>query len=256
VRDCYEFGMRAFDLAERLQTPVFVLSDLDLGMNMWMSDPFPYPEKGWDRGKVLTDDDLAKLPKFERYRDVDGDGIPYRTVPGTKDPKGTYFTRGSGHDEAARYTESPEVYARNMARLARKLDTARTLLPAPVIEDDAEAEIGLVAYGSTHWAMIEARDQLRAAGVRTGYLLLKALPFAPTVASFLERYSTIVVVEQNRDGQVADLLRLERPALAARIRSVRHDTGMPIDARFVSDAVLAGARAASAPRAAAEGVTR
>jgi 2-oxoglutarate ferredoxin oxidoreductase subunit alpha len=256
VRDCYEFGMRAFDLAERLQTPVFVLSDLDLGMNMWMSDPFPYPEKGWDRGKVLTDDDLAKLPKFERYRDVDGDGIPYRTVPGTKDPKGTYFTRGSGHDEAARYTESPDVYARNMARLARKLDTARTLVPAPVIEDDAEAEIGLVAYGSTHWAMIEARDQLRAAGVRTGYLLLKALPFAPAVASFLERYSTIVVVEQNRDGQVADLLRLERPALAARIRSVRHDTGMPIDARFVSDAVLADARAARAPRAAAEGVTR
>ncbi|HTK32462.1 MAG TPA: 2-oxoacid:acceptor oxidoreductase subunit alpha [Candidatus Saccharimonadaceae bacterium] len=256
VRDCYEFGMRAFDLAERLQTPVFVLSDLDLGMNMWMSDPFPYPEKGWDRGKVLTDDDLAKLPKFERYRDVDGDGIPYRTVPGTKDPKGTYFTRGSGHDEAARYTESPDVYARNMARLARKLDTARTLVPAPVIEDDAEAEIGLVAYGSTHWAMIEARDQLRAAGVRTGYLLLKALPFAPAVASYLERYSTIVVVEQNRDGQVADLLRLERPALAARIRSVRHDTGMPIDARFVSDAVLADARAARAPRAAAEGVTR
>jgi 2-oxoglutarate ferredoxin oxidoreductase subunit alpha len=256
VRDCYEFGTRAFDLAERLQTPVFVLSDLDLGMNMWMSDPFPYPEKGWDRGKVLTDEDLAKLPKFERYRDVDGDGIPYRTVPGTKDPKGTYFTRGSGHDEAARYTESPEVYARNMARLARKLDTARTLLPAPVIEDDAEAEIGLIAYGSTHWAMIEARDQLRAAGVRTGYLLLKALPFAPAVASFLERYAKIVVVEQNRDGQVADLLRLERPALAARIRSVRHDTGMPIDARFVSDAVLADARAASAPRAAAEGVTR
>src|SRR5690349_12611110 len=156
VRDCYEFGMKALDLAERLQTPVFVLSDLDLGMNTWMSEPFAYPTQPWDRGKVLNDEQLAALPRFERYRDSDGDGIPYRTIPGlTHDAKGAYFTRGSGHDEAARYTESPEVYARNMDRLAKKLQTARTLVPPPVVEDDAAAEVGLIAYGSTHWAMIE-----------------------------------------------------------------------------------------------------
>src|SRR6185503_6529845 len=120
VEDCYEFGIQAFDLAERLQTPVFVLSDLDLGMNNWMSDPFRYPERPWDRGKVLSESELAALPKFERYRDVDGDGIPYRTLPGIPDPKGAYFTRGSGHDEAARYTEDPLEYRRGMDRLAKK----------------------------------------------------------------------------------------------------------------------------------------
>src|SRR6266850_4107413 len=142
VRDCYDMAMTAFDLAERLQTPVFVLSDLDLGMNNWMSDPFPYPDKPWDRGKVLDDTALANLEKFERYRDVDGDGIPYRTLPGGRDWKGAYFTRGSGHDEQARYTEDPEVYQRNMDRLAKKFETARTLVPKPVVEEDAGAEVG------------------------------------------------------------------------------------------------------------------
>ena len=238
VRDCYEFGMKALDLAERLQTPVFVLSDLDLGMNNWMSEPFVYPDRPWDRGKVLTDADLATLPKFERYRDVDGDGIPYRTLPGTKDPKGVFFTRGSGHDEAARYTESPEVYARNLDRLARKFDTARTLVPEPEQWHDDGAEVGLIAYGSTHWAMIEARDQLAAAGIASGYLLLKALPFTTHLAAFLERYPRVYVVEQNREGQMAELVRAERPDAAGRVRSVRHYTGMPIDARSVTDEVL------------------
>ena len=238
VRDCYDFGMKAFDLAERLQSPVFVLSDLDLGMNTWMSDPFPYPAQPWDRGKVLTDAELAELPKFERYRDVDGDGIPYRTLPGVKDPKGAYFTRGSGHDEAAKYTESPEVYQRVMERLARKMQTARNLLPPPVIEEDAGAKIGLIAYGTTHWAMIEARDQLRAAGLATGYLLLKALPFNDDLAKFAQKYQRVYVVEQNRDGQVADLVRLELGDLSPRVRSIRHFDGMPIDAVSVSDPIL------------------
>src|SRR2546426_4124332 len=135
VRDCYEFGTKAFDLAERLQTPVFVLSDLDIGMNNWMSDPFSYPDKPWDRGRVLSDEDLAKLPRFDRYRDVDGDGIPYRTLPGGRDPKGAYFTRGSGHDEAARYTERPDEYQRVIDRLSRKFETARKLVPPPVVEE-------------------------------------------------------------------------------------------------------------------------
>ena len=238
VRDCYEFGMMAFDLAERLQTPVFVLSDLDLGMNNWMSDPFPYPEKPWDRGKVLDEAELAKLARFERYRDVDGDGIPYRTLPGTEDPKGAYFTRGSGHDEAARYTEDPDTYRRVMDRLARKFETARTLVPAPVIDADPNAEVGLIAFGSTHWAMIEARDTLRAFGVPSGYLLLKALPFSPEVAAFIGRYRRIYVVEQNRDGQMAQIVRLESGLSPDRIRSVRHYDGLPIDANTVSDEIL------------------
>jgi 2-oxoglutarate ferredoxin oxidoreductase subunit alpha len=244
VRDCFDFGILAFDLAERLQTPVFVLSDLDLGMNMWMSDPFPYPEKTWDRGKVLTDVELANLPKFERYRDVDGDGIPYRTLPGVKNPKGAYFTRGSGHDEAAKYSEKPEVYERVLQRLVRKLDTARNLLPAPVITEDANAKVGLIAFGTTHWAMIEARDQMRAAGVPTGYLLLKALPFNEDLKRFVQKYERVYVVEQNRDGQVADLVRLEVGDLSPRIVSVRHLDGMPIDADAVTVPILARERAA------------
>jgi 2-oxoglutarate ferredoxin oxidoreductase subunit alpha len=258
VAECYEFGMTAFDLAERLQTPVFVLSDLDLGMNNWMSDPFPYPETGWDRGKVLDDEALAKLPKFERYRDVDGDGIPWRTLPGVKDPKGIFFTRGSGHDEAARYTESAEVYPRVMERLARKHQTARTLVPPPRIEEEAEAQIGVIAYGSSHWAMVEARDQLRARGVPTGYMLVRALPFAPQVAKFLAHYPRIYVVEQNRDGQMADLLRAENPEHASKIRSVRHFTGLPIPAGFVTTEILAQEGATTGKTAArlAEGVTR
>ncbi len=238
VRDCYDFGMKAFDLAERLQTPVFVLSDLDLGMNNWMSDPFPYPEKPWDRGKVLDDKALEKLPKFERYRDRDGDGIPYRTLPGVRDPKGAYFTRGSGHDEAARYTEDPVVYQRVMDRLAKKFETARTLVPPPEIVEEPGAEIGIVAYGSSHWAVTEARTMLRAAGVPSGYLLLKALPFAPQVASFLQKYARIYVVDQNRDAQMAQLVRLESGLSPDRIRSVRHYDGMPIDAQSVADAIL------------------
>jgi 2-oxoglutarate/2-oxoacid ferredoxin oxidoreductase subunit alpha len=218
---------------------VFVLSDLDLGMNNWMSDPFEYPDAPWDRGKVLDDEALAKLPKFERYRDVDGDAIPWRTLPGVKDPKGVFFTRGSGHDEAARYTESAEVYPRLMERLARKHETARGLVPAPRIDEVERAEVGLIAFGSTHWAIVESRDELAAQGTPTGYLLLRALPFSPEVERFVARYPRVYVVEQNRDGQVADLLRSDLPDLAGRIRSVRHFTGLPIPAGFVTGEILA-----------------
>jgi 2-oxoglutarate ferredoxin oxidoreductase subunit alpha len=238
VRDCYDFGVQAFDLAERLQTPVFVLSDLDIGMNNWMSDPFPYPEGGWDRGKVLGDEELASLAKFERYRDVDGDGIPFRTLPGTKDPKGVYFTRGSGHDEAARYTEKPDDYRRGMDRLRAKFETARTLVPAPVVDDQGR-RAGILAYGSSHWAVLEARDLLRKeSGVETDYLLLKALPFNDAVGSFIARHERVYVVEQNRDAQMAGLLKMEYPGHAARIRSVLHYDGLPIDARSVCEPIV------------------
>jgi 2-oxoglutarate ferredoxin oxidoreductase subunit alpha len=239
VRECYEFGYLAFDLAERLQCPLLVLSDLDLGMNNWISEPFEYPERAWDRGKVLDDADLAKIAKFERYLDKDGDGIPYRTLPGTKDWKGTYFTRGSGHDEQARYTESPEVYARVLDRLKRKLEGARALLPAPETSVTPGAEVGLIAYGSSHWAMLEARDQLAAAGVRTSYLRVRALPLAAEVHEFVRRHERVYVIEQNRDGQLADRLRAEVPDRATRLASVLHYTGLPLDARSVTDGVLA-----------------
>jgi 2-oxoglutarate ferredoxin oxidoreductase subunit alpha len=213
------------------------MSDLDLGMNNWMSEPFQYPDQPWDRGKVLTEEQLAALPRFERYRDVDGDGIPYRTLPGNRDAKGTYFTRGSGHDEAARYTENAEAYARGLDRLARKLDTARTMVPPPEIFATG-SEIGIVAFGSSHWAVVEARDQLADAGVKTDYLLLKALPGAPALAEFLRAHPRVYVVEQNRDGQLAGILRGEYADVAPRIRSVRHYDGLPIDARSVSDEIL------------------
>ena len=239
VAECFDFGGRAFDLAERLQCPLLVLSDLDLGMNNWMSAPFDYPAAAFDRGKVLGDAELAKLAKFERYRDVDGDGIPYRTLPGSKDTKGVYFTRGSGHDEAARYTESPEVYARNMDRLKKKMDTARTLLPAPETSEVAGAEVGLVAYGSSHWAMVEALDQLKAAGVKASYLRVRALPLHPDVHAFARKHARVYVIEQNRDGQLTERLRAELPEKAAAIRPVLHYTGLPLDARSVTDGVLA-----------------
>src|SRR5205814_8840943 len=161
VEECYELGQQAFDLADRFQTPVFVLSDLDLGMNLWMTPPFRYPEQPYDRGKVLTAEELDRLQgDWGRYRDVDGDGVTYRTLPGTRHPAAAYFTRGSGHDEEARYTESDVAYARNMDRLARKLETAREAMPAPVVDSSAGASIGVNACGSTHHAALEARDNL------------------------------------------------------------------------------------------------
>ena len=251
VGECYEFAGAAFDLAERLQMPVFVLSDLDLGMNNYMSEPFAYPDKALDRGKVLDDEALSKVAKFERYRDVDGDGIPYRTLPGTKDWKGAYFTRGSGHDEAARYTESPEAYVRVLDRLKLKYDGARNLVPQPVLIESPGAEIGLIAFGSSDGAVLEARDQLKAQGIATSYLRVRALPFHESVAAFVRKHPRVYVVEQNRDGQLADKVRLEVPERAANVKSVLHYLGLPLDARSVTDGVLAHEKTLVA-----QGVTR
>jgi len=237
VEDCYTFGMKAFDLAERFQTPVFVLSDLDIGMNVWMSDPFRYPDKPWDRGKVLAAEDLAKVASFERYRDTDKDGVPYRTLPGTDHPLAGYFTRGSGHDEKAAYTENPDTYKRVMDRLAAKYETARSFMPPPVVEREAGAEIGILGFGSSHWAIVEARDQLGAEGLKTNYLLLKAIPFTSDVEIFLKSNDRIYVVEQNRDGQMRALLGMAYPELAAKLRSILHYDGLPIDAQSIVDQV-------------------
>jgi 2-oxoglutarate ferredoxin oxidoreductase subunit alpha len=240
VEECYEFGQAAFDLADRFQTPVFVLSDLDLGMNLWMTPPFKYPERPFDRGKVLSAEDLTRLEgQWGRYRDVDQDGVPYRTLPGTEHPAAGYFTRGSGHDEDARYTENAEVYARNMDRLARKLQTARTAVPEPIVDADAGSTIGLIAYGTTHHAVVEARDLLREKGVVVDYLRLRALPLGPSIGEFVRQHERVYVIEQNRDGQMYDLLRLDLPAeLAGRLRSIRHYDGQPIPAEAITRPLL------------------
>ncbi len=248
VRDCFEYGILALELAEKLQTPVFVASDLDLGMNQWMSDPFPYPEKPIDRGKVLSAEQLSRLPKFERYRDVDGDGICWRTIPGNPHPAAAYFTRGSGHNEAAQYTERPEDYVRLVDRLAKKYETAKTFVPKPDVEIRRGSEIGLLAYGTTHWAIVEAREELRREGIDPSTFLLRALPFTPELAAYVAAHDRVYVVEQNRDGQMADMVRLEVGAEAGKIRSIRHYDGLPIDARSVVEGVLAAEREGVAVR--------
>jgi 2-oxoglutarate ferredoxin oxidoreductase subunit alpha len=240
VEECYDMAMDAFDLSERLQTMVFVLSDLDLGMNTWMSRPFTYPDKPLDRGKVL---DAAKVRElgatWGRYKDVDGDAIPWRSIPGTDGP--AYFTRGSGHNEMAQYTERPDDYVKNLNRLARKFDTAKTLVPKPVVELTRGAKVGIIAFGSSHFAVDEARDQLREeAGLETSYLRLRAYPFTPELDDFIKAHDRVYVVEQNRDKQMLSLLMMDGEAeYAARLRSVLHFNGLPIDARSVSDAILA-----------------
>ncbi len=240
VEECYEFARDAFDYADRFQTPVFVLSDLDLGMNLWMTPEFKYPEKPFDRGKVLTKADLERLAgEWARYRDADGDGVPYRTLPGTDHPAAGYFTRGSGHDEHARYTESAEAYAANMDRLLRKLETARAALPAPVIDETSKSPIGLIAFGSTHAAVVEARQALAAGRRPVDYMRVRALPLSTQVEEFVSRHDRVYVVEQNRDGQIYDLIRLALPpALVGRLRSIRHYDGQPIPADAIIEPLL------------------
>ena len=239
AEECYSMAMDAFDLAEELQTPVFVMSDLDLGMNYWMSDPFPYPDRPLKRGKVLSPEDLERLGGFERYRDVDGDGIGYRTLPGNPHPASGYLTRGSGHNSKAIYSEKPDVYVSNMDRLERKWETVRRSFPGPVIEDQGR-EIGILAYGTSHWAVIECQDQLASEyGVHTDYCRIRAFPFQDEVAAFVRRHRRVYVVEQNRDAQLAGLLRLSLAAdEISRLRSVLHYNGLPIDARSVTDSIM------------------
>jgi 2-oxoglutarate ferredoxin oxidoreductase subunit alpha len=240
VGECYEMAGEALDLAEEFQTPIFVLSDLDLGMNNWMSDPFEYPTKPIKRGKVLTAEQLTQLEgKWGRYADVDGDGIPWRTLPGTDHPFASYFTRGSGHDAQARYSEKPQDYKDTVDRLAKKYETAKLFVPKPVIDQREGAKIGFIAYGTTTWALEESRDQLRRErGVETSYFRLRALPFTDELKAFVAAHDRLYVVEQNRDGQMADMIRLEVGEDQRKLRKILHYTGLPCDARTITDAVL------------------
>jgi len=208
-------------------------------MNTWMAHPFTYPTKPLDRGKVLEEAKVRELgASWGRYKDIDGDGIPWRSLPGTSAP--SFFTRGSGHNDMAQYTERPDDYVKNMDRLARKFATAKTLVPQPIVQDVAGAAVGIIAFGSSHWAVEEARDQLREeAGLETSYLRLRAYPFADVVNDFIRRHDRVYVVEQNRDGQMLGLLRMDGdPTLSARLQSVLHYSGLPIDARSISDVIL------------------
>jgi 2-oxoglutarate ferredoxin oxidoreductase subunit alpha len=240
VKECFELAQAAFDLSEQLQTPVFVVSDLDLGMNNWMSEQFEYPEKPLNRGKVLSAEDLTRLGGFARYKDVDGDAIPYRTLPGTDHPQASYFTRGSGHNEKALYTERPDDYQNLMERLNRKFETARTLVPKPVVVQTGKSKVGLIAFGSSDFAVIESRDQLKKEyGVETDYLRIRAFPFTHEIHDFIASHDRVYVVEQNRDAQMLSLLKLDLSTEdVVKLRSVRHFNGLPIDARFVTDALV------------------
>jgi 2-oxoglutarate ferredoxin oxidoreductase subunit alpha len=239
VEECYEMAMEAFDLAEQFQGPVFVMMDLDLGMNNWMSDAFTYPTRPINRGKLLTKDKLAELgTAWGRYADVDGDGIPYRTVPGDGMP--AYFTRGSGHNAKGQYSERPDDYVHNMDRLARKFETARKYVPRPVVDQNPKAKIGFIAYGTSQYATQESRDQLREEmKVETSYYRVRAYPFTDDLAKFVDAHERVYVIEQNRDAQLLQLMKLElTPDQQKKLRSVLHYSGLPIDARSISDDVL------------------
>ena len=244
VSECFDFGWKALDLAEVLQTPVIVMSDLDFGMNEWMTKKFEYPDTPIDRGKILWEKDLDKIMErtkgdWGRYQDLDGDGIPYRTVAGNHHPEAAYLTRGTGHDEKARYSEEPEVWERVLKRLGLKFKTARNILPKPVIQSNPGAHIGIIAYGSTDPAVEEARVMLAGEGLKTDYCRVRSLPLCQEVIDFIAAHDRTYVVEINRDGQLKQILTLEIPHLCTQLHQVSHIDGMPLSARWVKEQILA-----------------
>ncbi|MFP4324116.1 MAG: 2-oxoacid:acceptor oxidoreductase subunit alpha [Anaerolineales bacterium] len=237
-KEAFEFGWRAFDYAEQFQTILFVLSDLDLGMNLWTSDDFEYPDAPLDRGKVLHAEDLTEPGKWGRYKDVDGDGIAYRTLPGTPSPYAAYFARGTGHDEYGVYTEDSDAWEQNMERITRKIEGTRDALPAPILDTMEGATVGILSYGTNHPAIVEARDLLAAQGLKSDYMRIRALPLAHAVHDFVNAYDHVYVVENNHDAQMAQILRLDMPAKAAQILPVNKCDGLPLTARFISESIL------------------
>jgi 2-oxoglutarate ferredoxin oxidoreductase subunit alpha len=240
VAECFEFGWKAFDLSESLQTPVIVLSDLDLGMNQWITDRFEYPDKPMNRGKILWEESLAKLDgNWSRYKDVDGDGIAYRTVLGNTSPAAAYFTRGTGHDESAHYTEDPINWEQNLDRLKKKFETAKGLVPKPMISSKGNTDIGIISMGSGEMAVMEARSNLEKMGFQTDAMRVRALPFSGEVIDFIKKHDRNYVVELNQDGQLHQLLTLAVPERSMHLVSVAHTDGLPLSAKWIIDQIQA-----------------
>ncbi len=241
VAECFEFGWLSFDLADQLQTPVFVMSDLDLGMNTWMSDSFDYPDQPINRGKVLSASEVEDVG-FGRFLDVDGDGIPYRTLPGNEHPLAAYLGRGTGHNSRGQYSERPDDWEENMERLRRKFETVRVMMPPPAIDDRNEAEIGIIAYGSTLPAVEEARSLLSMRSMPTSFLRLRALPIGEEVQEFVEKHDIVYVLELNRDGQMHRILTIELPSLAEKLISASRADGLPMTANWILEQISSGVK--------------
>lgn len=234
IEECFEFGWKALDLADEAQTPVFVLSDLDLGMNTWIGQPFDYPDGPLRRGKILSAEEV-EAHGFARYQDVDGDGIGYRTLPGNSHPRSAYFARGTSHTAQAGYTERSDEWVANMARLKRKFETIRGMLPAPEIDRIGDAPVGVITFGTSRYALTEARDRLAERGQRISTLRLKAIPASAEVRAFIAAHQRVVVLEMNHDAQLFGILAAEFPDLAPRLRSIAYLDGVPLTAEFIDD---------------------
>jgi 2-oxoglutarate ferredoxin oxidoreductase subunit alpha len=248
MNSCFDFARQSFNYADRFQTPVFVAMDLDLGMNLWSSEPLKLNQEPFDLGKRLSAQDLDEWTKagkkFRRYFDQDGDGIPYRTVPGNKNRMASYFTRGSGHDADARYSEDEHDYKYILDRLRKKFDTARKFVPKPIVEKERGVKTGIICYGSSYEPVREARDRLKARGLRTNHMLIRALPLTSEVTDFLAEHDTIYFVEQNRDGQMAAIIKDEHPDLGAKIVSILIYNGLPATPLEVVNQIFAAAQSA------------
>jgi 2-oxoglutarate ferredoxin oxidoreductase subunit alpha len=239
VDECFTFGWQAFEYAEAFQTPVIVLSDLDLGMNQWMTKKFEYPNQPIQRGKILWEDDLENFGRdWGRYLDVDGDGVPYRTVMGNAHSKAPYFTRGTGHDEYGNYSEEPDVWVRVLDRIKTKIESTREKLPKPVIREVAGAKIGLIGMGSTEPAFLEAQDKLEALGIQCDYMRIRALPFSQEVGEFIQAHDVNYVAELNRDGQLHQILTIDYCHLTEKMVSLAFMDGLPMTADYIISAVV------------------
>lgn len=243
INECFEFGWRAFDIAERLQTPVIILSDLDLGMNPWMTPKFEYPDVPMDRGKVLWEEDLEKLlatnnGRWGRYEDVDGDGIPYRTVPGNQHVQSGHFTRGTSHTEDAGYTEDPVIWERTFERIKNKIENNKQFLPKPIEDSQSGVQIGIISSGSADLAVLEARDLLEEFGLKTNYLRIRSFPMGSEVNEFLSNNEIVYVIELNRDGQLHQLLTLTAPEHATKLVKCSHMDGLALTAKWIKERIM------------------
>ncbi len=239
INEIFDFGKQSLDMAECLQTPIFVLIDKDMGMNQWMADQFVLDAEPLNRGKVLWEEDLAKFDGvYKRYKDYDGDNIPYRTLMGNRSEYAAYFTRGTGHDDAAELSEDPEIWVENLNRLKAKLINAKQMAPKPILSEMEGAEIGIIAFGSTHQAIPEVQDLLLQKEIKTSYLRIRSIPFDESIKSFLEKYKKIYIVENNRDGQVKDLLLLEFTQFYEKMISIAKVDGLPLIASWIYDAIF------------------